>query len=500
MSLSIRWRLAAGIVIAFMVTMVAIFATVHFSLGRILTDDLDRGLSHDIDRVLAEVALAGSLDDTAKLEEIVQRNSLSSEAEPPFITVIRDLDGRVLAHTEGVTVELLELRDEELQKVAAGGAVSSDVELPGAREFRFRTERLTIGGEVVGVVQVAEATETASEPVDRLQVILIAEGIGALLLVLAIAWWLSRGAVKPLERVIDVAAEIEASDLHRRIGARNQPAEVQKLADTFDAMLARLDKAFEEQRSFVLDVSHELRTPLTALRGNIDVLLMSPGLDAETRADFERMQAEVGRLIRLTANLLYLASADTGRQPERRPVELDVLCLEVYRQSRDLRSDVKLNLAHEDQVTVVGDRDLLKQMLLNLVENGVKFSSAGGKVDLALYRDDHNALIVVKDTGPGIPPEALPHIFKRFYRAGDRARAGGTGLGLAIADWIVRSHGGEIKVESDVGRGSTFTVRLPLDTQELAAESSPPTPAHEPAASPRGADSAGDSPAAVTEK
>ncbi len=462
MSLSVRWRLAAGIVVAFLVTMVAIFATIHFSLGRILTSDLDRGLAHDVNRVLAQVALAGSLEDGAKLQDIAERNSLSGEAESPFITVIRDLDGQVLAATPGVTLELLDQQPQELESVLGGASLSRDVELPGGREFRVRTERLTIGGDVVGVVQVAETTEAASEPVDRLQVILVAEGIGATLLVLVIAFWLSRGAVKPLERVIDVAAEIEASDLHRRIGARNQPAEVQKLADTFDAMLARLDGAFEEQRNFVLDVSHELRTPLTALRGNIDVLLMSPNLDAETRADLDRMSTEVGRLIRLTTNLLYLASADTGRQPERRPVELDVLCLEVYRQSRDLRPDVRLTLGHEDQVTVTGDRDLLKQMLLNLVENGVKFSAAGGKVDLALYRNESYARILVKDNGPGIPPEALPHIFERFYRGDDRGRKGGTGLGLAIADWIARSHGGSIDVESEVGHGSTFTVTLPL--------------------------------------
>lgn len=487
MSLSIRWRLAAGIVVAFLVTMAVIFVTVHFFLGRILTSDLDRGLTHDVDRVLAEVTLAGSLEDEAKLREIVERSSLGGEAESPFITVIRDLDGRVLAATPGVTVELLDPQPEELEAILAGATQSRDIGLPGGREFRVRTVRLTIGGSVVGVVQVAEATEAASEPVERLQVILAAEGVGATLLVLAIAFWLSRGAVKPLERVIDVAAEIEASDLHRRIDALNQPEEVQRLADTFDAMLARLDKAFEEQRNFVLDVSHELRTPLTALRGNIDVILMAPNLHAETRADLERMSAEVGRLIRLTANLLSLASADTGREPERRPVELDVLCLEVYRQSRDLRPDVKLKLSHEDQVTVLGDRDLLKQMLLNLVENGVKFSPAGGNVDLALYRNASDARVVVKDNGPGIPPEELPHIFKRFYRGAGRARSGGTGLGLAIADWIARSHGGRIEVESEVERGTTFTVKLPLDAQQPAEPASPPAP--EPASPAQGSDS-----------
>ena len=467
MFLSIRWRLTVGIVAAFLLTMVIIFITVQFSLDRILTADLDRGLASNADRTVAEVALLGSLENTDRLQEIVQRNSLSREGGSAFITVIRDVEGGVVAATPGVTVEKLAMTPDELERILAGDRVSKDVELPGGREFRVRTERLSVAGEVLGVVQVAESTEAIAEPVDRLLLILIAEGIGATLLAVALAVWLSRGAVKPLEQVIDVAAEIEAEDLSRRIGARRQPAEVQKLADTFDAMIDRLDKAFQEQKNFVMDVSHELRTPLTALSGNIDVMLMDDRLDAEVRGVLERMSSEVGRLIRLTSNLLYLAASDAGREPERRPVEMDVVCLEVLRHSRHLRPDVKLNLGHEDQAIVLGDRDQLKQMVLNLVENGMKYSSEGGEVILALYKSDSSARIVVADTGPGITPEVLSHIFERFYRGEDRARKGGSGLGLAIADRIARSHGGSIKVESEVGRGSTFSVTLPLLTDRM---------------------------------
>jgi signal transduction histidine kinase len=244
-------------------------------------------------------------------------------------------------------------------------------------------------------------------------------------------------------------------------------------------MLARLDKAFEEQKIFLLDISHELRTPLTALRGNIDVMLMDDSLAPEVREHLERISSEVARLIRLTANLLYVASADVGREPERRPVELDVLCLEVYRQARDLRDDVKLTLGGEDQVIVMGDRDLLKQMVLNLVDNGLKYARSGGHVSLKLARDGNTARIVVADDGPGIAPEALPHIFERFYRGEDRRRKGGTGLGLAIADWVARSHGGRIDVESELGHGSKFTVALPI-AQEEPAEGGGKEPARAP--------------------
>ncbi len=471
-SLSIRWRLTIWIGLAFILVLVVIFVTLHFSLQRILASDLDRGLSRDVDRVLAQVILAGSLDDQKQLQAIVQQNSGPGTGETPFITVIRDIRGDVLASTTGLAVEELALSPSDLERVLSGQPISRNVGLPGRQDVRVRTARVSIGGSVSGIVQVGVATEAASHSLDRLQLVLLAEGIAGSVVAFAIAYWLSRGALKPLQRVIDIAADIEASDLSRRIAAQGQLLEVQRLADTFDGMLERLERAFQEQRNFVLDVSHDLRTPLAALRGNIDVLLMSDALGPETRTQLARMSAETSRLIRLTTNLLYLASADAGREPERRMVELDVLCLEVYGQVRDLRPDVGVRLGNEDQVTVVGDRDLLKQMVINLTENAVKYSPPGGSVTLSLFKDDDQARIVVEDTGPGIPPEHLPHIFERFYRGGDRGKTGGSGLGLAIAKWVAQAHGGDLSVESAVGRGSSFRVVLPMDgSRETSARS-----------------------------
>ena len=468
MSLSIRWRLAIWIALAFVVTMVAIFVTLHLSLGRILENDLDQGLSRDIDRVLAQVAFIGSLEDGEGLQEIADHNSLTGQTGSPFITVIRDREGRVVASTSSVlNVEALDLSPEEVEEVLAGKSISRDVTLPGGVEFRVRTSRLTAGGSVLGVLQVAESTEGATEPLDRLEVILLAEGIAGGILALIIAYWLSRGALKPLQEIVDVSAEIEASGLDRRIAAKNRPAEVQRLADTFDAMLERLDKAFQNQRNFVYDVSHELRTPLTVLRGNIDVLLMSRDLDLEVREHMERMSVETGRLIRLTNNLLYLASADVGRVPERRSVDLNVLCQEVYAQLKDLRPEVSLRVGRDDEATVLGDRDLLKQMLLNLVENGIKYVSAGGNVTLSAFSEEAEARLVVEDDGPGIPPEIRPRIFERFFQGENRGK-GGAGIGLAIARWVAVAHGGDIAVESEVGKGTTFVVTLPLSAAGTA--------------------------------
>jgi len=461
MSLSLRWRLAIGIIVAFAITLVVIFITVWFALERILTEDLDDGLAGDAQRVNAQLLLAGSFD-SPLLAEDIQANAAVKEDHTPFITVLRDTGGRALVWTTGVQEQNLALSSDELDRVRAGEELKWTVDLPGDKEYRVRTEALISGGEVVGAVQVARVTETVTDPVSTLLVVLIVEGIIATIVAVAAALWLSRGAVKPLQKVVDVAAEIQASDLTRRIGAKNQAEEVQKLADTFDAMLERLDKAFQEQRNFVMDVSHELRTPLTVLKGYIDVILMDPDLGNQDREQYERMSSEVSRLIRLTSNLLYLASADAGREPERRPVELDIVCLEVLRQSKDLKQDVNVAMGKEDEVTVLGDRDQLKQMVLNLVENAIKYTPPGGEVKLSLTRNGSVAEMRVTDTGPGIPREMLPNIFERFYQGEQRGIMGGTGLGLAIANRIAKSHGGDIRVDSNLGKGSEFIVNLPL--------------------------------------
>ncbi len=456
MSLSIRRRLAVWIAIALILTLTALFITLRFTLRGILNADIDSQLSGDLQRVSAPIAAAGSLD-AADLPGIVDDSS--------FIAVVRDLNGRQQAATTRVDAPSLALSPEEISRVLSGDTIEQSTEVDG-EPFNVRSSRLTAGRRVIGVVQVGENSAAVSRVTDALTIAFLVAGAVAAALSLAVGYWLARTALKPIDDVTAVAREIEASDLSRRIESRGKPEEVQRLADTFDGMLQRLDTAFSQQRNFVLDVSHELRTPLTALRGNLDVLLMQEGLDEESREQLQRMSLEVGRLIRLTSNLLYLAHVDAGRGLDQRPVAMDDLLLEVYRQAKDLRPEVKLRLGKEDQATVLGDRDLLKQLILNLVDNGLKYTPPGGEVTLSLYTEDSSARIVVKDTGPGIPAAELPHIFDRYYRGeGSGGRGGsGAGIGLAITEWVARAHGGRIEVESEAGKGSTFTVHLPLDS------------------------------------
>jgi two-component system, OmpR family, sensor kinase len=448
--LAIRWRLTAWITAAFIATIVVIFIALRLALGQILYRDVNADLPTEFNSAQAAVVF-GNLN----------------LSQFPFPVVVRDPNGGVTASNEQADPRVMALSDNDIVSIVVENrSTDADLTIKG-ESFRVRSGRVSYRGQV-SIVQVGRSTQAIDDVLRTLTLILLAGGAIASLVVLAVGYWLARRTLRPVEQITQAAAEIEASDLKRRIGARGRPTEIQRLADTFDGMLARLESAFAQQRNFVMDVSHELRTPLTGLRGNLDVMLMDENVDADSRAQLEKMSAEVGRLIRLTSNLLYLAHAEAGREIVRRPVELDALCLEVIYQARALRDDVSVRLGHEEQITVSGDRDLLKQLVLNLVDNAMKYSPQGGEVTVSLFGKGDQAEIIVADQGPGIPAEQLGRIFERFYRVpNNQSRTiGGAGIGLAISRWIAQAHGGDIRAESGTGKGSRFIVTLPLVREE----------------------------------
>lgn len=318
------------------------------------------------------------------------------------------------------------------------------------------------GGTLIGYIQVARLLdnfEVFSRVLSRALLISMGAAVASLI-VLAI---LTNTLFRPLEDITTVARQItRADDLSRRVPHSSRTDEIGDLARAFNQTLERLERLFRSQQRFLADVSHELRTPLTSVRGNLDLMRRFGSYDEES---MEVIQEEMERMSRLLGDLLLLARADTGGLPLRHePVELDTVLFEVYRQVSRIDKPVAVELTAVDQALVLGDEDRLKQLLLNLVDNGIKYTQPGGTVRLSLARDKGWAQLVVSDTGIGIPSEDLPHIFDRFYRV-DKARSraqGGSGLGLAIAKWIVQAHGGAIKVDSAVGQGTTFTITLPI--------------------------------------
>jgi signal transduction histidine kinase len=299
---------------------------------------------------------------------------------------------------------------------------------------------------------------------------------------LGVGWVVAGRVLRPIGRITAVARDIQATDLSRRIELPGPDDELKQLGDTFDAMLARLDAAFAAQRQFVADASHELRNPLAIIRTNVDVALADPRADPEDlRHTIVVVKRASDRMARLVDDLLALARRQEPTL-EHEPVDLGAAVAEA---SDDFvvpaaARNIVLDRAIAPGVVVTGDRDALKRAVANLLENAVRLAPGGSRIRLATGSEGDQAWIAVADEGPGIAPEDQPHVFDRFWRADKgRSRAdGGTGLGLAIVRQIAEGHGGQIRLRSKVGVGSSFVIWLPV------AASSSSEPAPRPPASP----------------
>jgi signal transduction histidine kinase len=283
---------------------------------------------------------------------------------------------------------------------------------------------------------------------------------------LGVGWVVAGRVLAPVGRITSVARDIQATDLSRRIQLPGPEDELKQLADTFDAMLARLDAAFAAQRQFVADASHELRNPLAIIRTNADVALTDPDASPdELRQTIATVKRAGDRMSLLVDDLLALARRQEPTL-EHEPVDLGAAVAEAsddFMVPAETR-DIVLDRAIAPGVVVTGDREALKRVVANLLDNAVRLAPAGSRIRLATGSEGDRAWIAVADEGPGISPEDQAHVFDRFWRA-DKARAradGGTGLGLAIVRQIVAGHGGEVRLHSKVGVGSSFVVWLPI--------------------------------------
>lgn len=293
---------------------------------------------------------------------------------------------------------------------------------------------------------------------------------GALLFTLVLGsgsgLFLANRALIPIQAITRIAQQISEHDLTQRITLNSFDDELGQLARTFNIMLDRIERAFQKQQQFTADAAHELRTPLAIMQTGVEVILAQERSPMQYRATLETVQEEVQRLTTLTGNLLMLARADAHTLPlDRHRMDLSLL-LNTVADQMTLAADQKQIRIQRDippDININADEDRLIQVALNLLENAVKYTPYGGSMTIKLSHSPHQVCFSIIDTGSGISPEHLSHIFDRFYRA-DRARTrhqGGVGLGLAIAQHIVQLHGGNIKVVSQLGIGSEFTVTLP---------------------------------------
>jgi two-component system, OmpR family, heavy metal sensor histidine kinase CusS len=455
MRLTIRWRLTLWNTLALAAVLLGFGLLVYGLLRHALYEQVDRALLGEYDQFRQDDRPGDRPE-----ERLLYRVHEFMEHEH-FFCVIYDAQGRVYLKTE-------ELAADSVPPASPPGPPEPrlrDMVLPGIGHQRALEGRLRLGGESFTVLHLAPLEEVDRE-LKTLLTALLTAGPLALVLSGGLAYLLAHKALAPVEQLHRMTAQITADRLDRRLPVANPGDELGHLAQTINAMIARLERSFAEVRRFTADASHELRTPLTAIRSEAEVALGKPLTAADYHNLLGSILEECGRLTRLTEQLLALAREDAGASPPaHEPLDLAALVEGVAETMRPLAEakGLRLDVRGGDSLRMHGDSARLRQVFYNLLDNAIKYTPEGGRVEVCLGRRGEEAVITVRDTGAGIAPEHLPHVFDRFYRV-DKARTraeGGTGLGLSIAKSIVTAHEGRIELASAPGHGTTCTVSLP---------------------------------------
>jgi len=279
-------------------------------------------------------------------------------------------------------------------------------------------------------------------------------------------WLLAKNTLRRVDIIGKTAKAITASqDLEQRVLYTGPLDELGQLAETFNQMLDSLEKAYKNQKRFLSDASHELRAPLTTIRGNLDILYKMKNIpESEKEEILEDIRNEAIRMSKLVSDLLSLTRADAGQTHQKNVINLSAIATEVMGEIESWNKAIRVEVQIKDHIKIWGDKDLIKQILIIIVENAINYTPVNGKILVTVTEEEEQAVIRIQDTGIGIQPEEMAFIFERFYRseAARRKSPDGTGLGLSIAKWIIDEHQGRIEIESIPEEGTEFVVFLPL--------------------------------------
>jgi len=481
---TVRWRLAVWYAVALMLSLAGFGAAVASALRKPNIAALDAQLGNEralaINYLVESYRVLGSLvpPGAQALEPSI---AAGLQGFRDYLVVV-DSAGRELYVSDVATA----LRFSDLQRLSAPLAarpIESEprvVRLDDGRELRALPTPLSAAGPEIGGILVAAPLDRAAPDVNVFLRAMLVTAPFVLFASILVGWELARRALVPVERIIDeLEAITDGRSLHRRLAVPRAGEEVARLAQRLNGMLARLEQSFSSLRRFTADASHELKTPLMVVRAGVERALTDADTPDEVLASLDETLDQINRMNELVESLLTLARADEGRAPL--AVERTDLCELVAEASETAGmlgegADVTVTtLMPDGPVWAAVDRRRIRELLLNLVTNAIKYTPAGGRVELQLDERADQILLIVRDSGIGIAAGDLPHVFERFWRADlARSRTGerpGTGLGLAITKWIAEAHGGSIAVQSRPGRGSVFTVTLPgliPDTLESA--------------------------------
>jgi heavy metal sensor kinase len=463
-TLTLRARLAAISTIVCGLLLAALSLVSYEVLSRRLDADVTERLSEltdgfhgylRFDADTASVAFDASDNDQAAFVQEATR----------YFQVYDAGTGRLLAESNELTPLALRLTPGEVQAFRAEPR-PFDIETDYGR-LRFSNSVGVMADRRTYLLQVGVSLAPMDAALARYRDLLLWCVPVALLVAIAASWWLSAFALLPLSRVAAAAHEIDVQTLARRLHGRGVGDELDQVVEAFNGTLGRLEHAVGEMRQFSAALAHELRTPLAALRGEIELASRTPGASPAQRDGLASQMEEIDRLTRLIDHILTLARAESGQiRLTRGPVNLTDLAASLVEQLEPIAAAKSIDLSCErsDAVVVNGDAIWLQRLLMNLVDNALKFTKANGRVVVRVAREGDDARIDVQDTGAGLSPADAQQVFERFFRA-DPARSSsteGAGLGLSLVQWIAAQHSGTVTVLSRLGEGSTFTVTLPI--------------------------------------
>jgi heavy metal sensor kinase len=459
-SRSIRFRLTAWYTAVLALALVFFGVFSWFAVREVLLHAVDEELS---DRVNGVRRFMDEQIGALSVEEIRDEFKEHSVLGPggDFFQVC---DARGVWLYRSASLEDAEVPIQRPSELTPGG--SRESRLVKGVSVRFLSRPVTVLGNAY-TIQVAALTGEIEEGLERFRWALIFLIPAVLAMAATGGWWLSRLALQPVDRITATARSIGERNLGKRLPVPETDDELQRLSETLNQMLDRIEDAFQRITRFTADASHELRTPVALIRTTSEIALRKKRDDTDYRDALGEIHSESIRTTELIENLLTLARTDAGWETlDRKAIDLSTLLLEATTQAQKLANEREIRLIYEpvpEPLSVVGDGSSLRRLLLILLDNALKYTHPGGTVTVLAKPASDFIRIEVQDSGIGIGAEHIPRIFERFYRADpSRSRdSGGAGLGLSLAKWIVEAHGGAILVESTPGAGSTFTVRLP---------------------------------------
>lgn len=430
---------------------IAAFVAMRKGIEKSVDENLE-GRAASVEEVIERVVQA----EPARLpDELREHQELREQAD--FLQVC-DQNGRWIYRSR-----LMAHYDLPVPAKASSAYNILSVDLP----LRALVNELSAGGQTYRI-QVAAPMDDFYDAIERFKWMVLLLSPMVVVLASAGGYWLSRKALAPVDQITRAAEDINSNNLAKRLDVRQSGDELQRLSETLNSMLGRLESSFNRITQFTADASHELRTPLALMRTTTEVSLRTSQTVADYRAAQEEILAELEKTSSLVEKLMLLARADAGVESlQHAPVDL-AECLRDACKDGQVLAEVKQLRFEKDidaqKFFIAGDMQALHRLFLILIDNAVKYTPPGGSVSVALTQNNGSAIAEFRDTGIGVSDEDLPHIFDRFYRA-DKARSrevGGVGLGLSIARWVAEAHRGTIEVQSTPGAGSVFRIRLPL--------------------------------------